>query len=93
MNLYSELATQLEQAKINVKETTPILTVINPVTIPLQKSKPRRAMILFGWMFFGVVLGMGAVLVLPSVAEITGSERLKRVVKVTASEGQNAANA
>lgn len=93
MNLYSELATQLEQAKINVKETTPILTVINPVTIPLQKSKPRRSLILFGWTFFGVVLGMGAVLVLPSVAEITGSERLKRVVKVTASEGQNAANA
>lgn len=93
MNLYSELATQLEQAKINVKETTPILTVINPVTIPLQKSKPRRALILFGWTFFGVVLGMGAVLVLPSVAEITGSERLKRVVKVTASDGQNAANA
>lgn len=81
MNLYSELATQLEQAKINVKETTPILTVINPVTIPLQKSKPRRAMILFGWTFFGVVLGVGAVLVLPSVAEITGSERLKGIVK------------
>lgn len=93
MNLYSELATQLEQAKINVKETTPILTVINPVTIPLQKSKPRRALILFGWTFFGVVLGMGAVLVLPSVAEITGSERLKRVVKVVPSEGQNAAKA
>lgn len=93
MSLYSELATQLEQAKINVKETAPILTVINPVTIPLQKSKPRRAMILFGWTFFGVVLGMGAVLVLPSVAEITGSERLKGLVKVAAAEGQSGANA
>ena len=81
MNLYSELASKLEQAKINVKETTPILTVINPVTVPLEKSKPRRAMILFGWTFFGIILGMGAVLVLPSVAEITGSERLKGVVK------------
>lgn len=81
MNLYSELATQLEQAKINVKETTPILTVINPVTVPLQKSKPRRAMILFGWTFFGIVLGMGAVLVLPSVADITGNKSLKGVVK------------
>ena len=77
----SELASKLEQAKINVKETTPILTVINPVTVPLEKSKPRRAMILFGWTFFGIVLGMGTVLVLPSVAEITGSERLKGVVK------------
>lgn len=89
MNLYSELATQLEQAKINVKETTPILTVINPVTIPLQKSKPRRSLILFGWTFFGVVLGMGAVLVLPSVAEITGSERLKGIVKDITNEQSN----
>ena len=81
LNLYSELASRLEQAKINVKETTPILTVINPVTVPLQKSKPRRAMILFGWTFFGIVLGMGAVLVLPSVADITGNKSLKGVVK------------
>lgn len=91
MNLYGELASQLEQAKISVKETAPILTVINPVTIPLQKSKPRRAIILFGWTFFGVMLGMGVVLVLPSVAEITGNERLKGIVKMPATEKQNIA--
>ena len=88
MNLYSELATQLEQAKINVKETTPILTVINPVTIPLQKSKPRRAMILFGWTFFGVLFGIGAILLLPSVAEITGKAGLKNLVKDIPAEKQ-----
>ena len=92
LNLYSELASKLEQAKINVKETTPILTVINPVTVPLQKSKPRRAMILFGWTFFGIVLGMGAVLVLPSVAEITGSTRLKNIVKGSADETAGSVN-
>ena len=92
LNLYSELASKLEQAKINVKETTPILTVINPVTVPLQKSKPRRAMILFGWTFFGIVLGMGAVLVLPSVAEITGSKRLKGIVKGSADETAGSVN-
>lgn len=92
LNLYSELASKLEQAKINVKETTPILTVINPVTVPLQKSKPRRAIILFGWTFFGVVLGMGAVLVLPAVAEITGNRRLKGIVKECASEAVESSN-
>lgn len=92
LNLYSELASKLEQAKINVKETTPILTVINPVTVPLQKSKPRRAMILFGWTFFGIVLGMGAVLVLPSVAEITGSKRLKGIVKEGVDESADSVN-
>ncbi len=81
MNIYSELATQLEQAKISVKETTPILTVINPVTVPYKKSKPQRAMILFAFTFLGAVAGMGCVLLLPTVAEITGSEKLKHVVK------------
>lgn len=88
MNLYSELATQLEQAKINVKETTPILTVINPVTIPLQKSKPRRSLILFGWTFFGVLFGIGAIMLLPSVAEITGKAGLKNLVKDIPAEKQ-----
>lgn len=81
MNIYSELATQLEQAKISVKETTPILTVINPVTVPYKKSKPQRAMILFAFTFLGAVAGMGCVLLLPTVAEITGSEKLKHFVK------------
>lgn len=81
MNIYSELAMQLEQAKIKVKETTPILTVINPVTVPYKKSKPQRAMILMAFTFLGAVAGMGCVLVMPTVADIVGSERLKGIVK------------
>lgn len=77
MNVYGELAMQLEQAKIKVKETTPILTIINPVTVPFNKSKPRRAMILFAFTFLGAVVGMGGVLLLPAVADIVGSERMK----------------
>ena len=91
MNLYGELATQLEQAKINVKETTPILTVVNPVTVPYKKSKPRRAMILFGFTFLGAVAGMGAVLFLPVLGDIAGNERLKSMVKeLPAAGGQTA---
>lgn len=81
MNLYSELASQLEQAKISVKETVPVLTVINPVTVPYKKSKPKRASILMAFTFLGAVAGMGCVLMLPTVAEITGSDRLKKLVK------------
>lgn len=81
MNLYSELATQLEQAKIKVKETIPVLTIINPVTVPFKKSKPKRVLILFAFTFLGVVAGMGSVLVIPTIAEITGSNRIKNMVK------------
>lgn len=81
MNLYGELATQLEQAKINVKETTPILTVVNPVTVPYQKSKPKRSMIIVGFTFLGIVLGAGAVLFLPVLSDISGKERWRRMVR------------
>jgi uncharacterized protein involved in exopolysaccharide biosynthesis len=79
--VYTSLAQQVEQAKISVKETAPILTVIKPVTVPYKKSKPQRAMILFAFTFLGVVAGMGGVLLIPAVAEIVGSERMKRIVK------------
>ena len=79
--VYTSLAQQVEQAKISVKETTPILTVIKPVTVPYKKSKPQRAMILFAFTFLGAVAGMGGVLLIPAVAEIVGSERMKRIVK------------
>ena len=81
MTLYTELAKQLEQAKISVKETTPILTVINPVTIPYKKSKPQRPMILLAFTFLGAVAGMGLVLVIPTVADIFGNERIRNLVK------------
>jgi capsule polysaccharide export protein KpsE/RkpR len=81
MNLYSELATQLEQAKIEVKKDTPILTIVSPVTVPFKKSKPQRVMILFAFTFLGVVAGMVTVLVVPTVAEIIGSERLGCIIK------------
>lgn len=80
MNLYSELATQLEQAKIEVKKDTPILTVVRPVTIPYKKSKPQRLQILVVFTFLGVVAGAGLVLGLPMLANITGNDRFKRFV-------------
>jgi uncharacterized protein involved in exopolysaccharide biosynthesis len=81
MNLYGELASQLEQAKISVKETIPVLTIINPVTVPFKKSKPQRAMILFAFTFLGVAAGAGGVLILPTVAQILGNDKLKRFIK------------
>ena len=81
LNLYKELSTQLEQTKISVKETIPVLTVINPVTVPFKKSSPKRVMILFVYTFLGVVAGAGCVLFLPIVAQITGNDKFKRFVK------------
>ena len=81
MTLYTELAKQLEQAKISVKETAPILTVINPVTVPYKKSKPQRATILMAFIFLGVAAGAGVVLGVPYLADLTGNDNIRRFVK------------
>lgn len=58
-DVYSGLAQQMEQARIQVKEETPGFSIIKPVTVPLEKSKPKRAMILVIWIFLGGVIGIG----------------------------------
>ena len=81
LSVYTELAKQLEQAKIQVKETTPILTVVDPVTIPSERSKPKRGLILVMFTFFGGLMGIASVLVLPFVANICDSDKLRKIVK------------
>jgi len=41
-NVYNSMAQQVEQAKLNVIEQTPVVSVLQPV----QESKSRRASIL-----------------------------------------------
>ena len=69
LSVYTELAKQKEQAKIAVTETTPILTVIEPVVVPVEKSKPARAKMLFIYTFLGLVVGIGWVLGWPAVKD------------------------
>lgn len=59
LNVYNELAKQLEQAKIQVKEETPSFSVIQPTVIPAERSKPKRGMILAIWIFLGGIAGIG----------------------------------
>ena len=55
--VYSELAKKLEQAKIQVKEETPVFTIIKPVSVPVEKSTPNRPLILAISAFIGLVAG------------------------------------
>jgi len=59
--VFTELAKQLEQAKIQVKKDTPVFTIIEPVSVPIEKSKPNRPMILIIWIFLGGIIGVGIV--------------------------------
>lgn len=60
-NLFQESAKQLAQAKLQLKQDTPVFTIIQPVSVPIAKSKPNRPMILLIWLFLGGVAGIGIV--------------------------------
>lgn len=57
--VYSNLAQQLEQARIKVKEDTPVFSVIQPVTVPQEPTKPNRKVILIIWIFLGGIIAIG----------------------------------
>lgn len=77
--IYNELARQLEQAKLAVKESTPLFTVIEPVIVPHQRIAPRRSMILIASIFIGFVISAGWVLVRPFFHDIIDSIKNKGV--------------
>lgn len=62
-SVYTELAKQLEQAQIQVKEDTPVLTVIDPVHIPTKKSAPKNLLHLIAGLFLGTLAGIAVVVV------------------------------
>ena len=44
--VYSQVATQLEAARIKEQEAKPVFAVLEPVTVPIKKSAPSKAKIL-----------------------------------------------
>lgn len=60
--IFKGLATQLEQAKIKVKEETPVFIVLEPVQKPVKKNKPKRLYLLIGFTLFGIFIGLFTVI-------------------------------
>jgi uncharacterized protein involved in exopolysaccharide biosynthesis len=56
--VFSDLAKQQEAQQIKVKEETPIFTILEPVSIPIENSKPRKGKILLIWTFLGFIIGV-----------------------------------
>ena len=61
-NLYNQTAQQLQLAKAKVQENTPVYTVVQAATVPLQASKPSKVMILVGMVFLAAVGAVGWIL-------------------------------
>ena len=50
-----QLASQVEQAKLQVNKDTPAFTTIEPVTVPYERASPKRSLIVIGFTFLGVL--------------------------------------
>jgi uncharacterized protein involved in exopolysaccharide biosynthesis len=73
LNVVQELASQVEQTKIQVNKDTPIFTVIEPVTVPSERTAPKRGMIVVIWTFLGFVLSAGYALSKDLVKDLIAS--------------------
>ena len=49
--VYSQVATQLEGARIQAEQAKPVFVIIDPVTVPIKKAAPSKAKILVIWTF------------------------------------------
>lgn len=76
-NLYNQTATQLQMAKAQVQQTTPVYTVVQPATVPLRASKPSKMLILVGCIFLAVVAASAWVLFLKDLAQSFKTESSK----------------
>jgi len=68
-----QLASQVEQAKLQVNKDTPVFTIIEPVSVPFNRTSPNRILIVLIFLFIGFVLSSGYILVKEPLIEITKS--------------------
>ena len=68
-----QLASQVEQVKLQVNKNTPVFTTIQPVTVPFERSAPKRSLIVIVFGFLGIVISVGYVLVKEPLNEILKS--------------------
>ena len=55
-SIVQQLASQVEQAKLQVNKDTPVFTTIQPVTIPYKRSSPDRMSIVLVFAFSGILI-------------------------------------
>lgn len=61
-NLYNSLSQRLEQAKLELQEETPVLTILQPVSVPLEDNTSGILILIVSGML-GAIISLGWVLV------------------------------
>lgn len=61
-NILINLASEYNNNKIKLNKDTPIFSVIDEVSVPIQRSEPKRSFIVIIYVFVGLVLSLSYVL-------------------------------
>lgn len=61
-NILISLASEYNNNKIKLNKDTPIFSVIDEVSVPNEKSKPRRSVLVMIFVFIGLIFSFGFVL-------------------------------
>jgi len=68
--VYTELAKQVEQAKMQVAKDTPVLSVIQPVTVPIEKANLSGSILLLLFTFVGLFFSISYILTLEFLSRL-----------------------
>lgn len=68
--LYLALSRQLQTARIDEVNDTPVISVVDPPFLPVKASGPHRAVITLMALFFGALSGLGYVFVGPRLGRL-----------------------
>ena len=73
-----QLASQVEQAKLQVNKDTPAFTTIEPVTVPYERASPKRSLIVIGFTFLGFFLSAVFIVVRKPVTDLWSSLKTEK---------------
>ena len=57
-NIYNQFAVALNNAKIELKKETPLFSILNPITIPSEKSDPHFLSLLLKYLLIAAVISV-----------------------------------
>ncbi|MFV0313143.1 MAG: Wzz/FepE/Etk N-terminal domain-containing protein [Dysgonomonas sp.] len=57
-SIYNQTAQQLQISRVQVQNTTPVFTIIQPAIQPIKASKPSKKIILLSFIFLSSVIGI-----------------------------------
>lgn len=68
--VYNQVAQQLQLSRVKVQEVTPVYTVIQPAKIPISPIKPKKAIIIIGFVFFFFLISITWILLKDDIIDL-----------------------